>query len=238
MVINDELLKSFITTFYGSGNYEGQYWFVGMEEGGGNSLDQVAWRINTWHELGGTELVDIYKFHIKINHPEYFTNPVKLQRTWMQMARIILASKGLSTSVSDIKDYQRDIIGRKKSETCLLELLPLPSPNTATWQYSEWSSLPYLKNREIYRNYCSPWRCEQNQSHIKTFQPKAVVFMGSGYSKYWQSIIGENVVIHDKGGFGAAKLGKTLFVIAKHPAARGIENNYFENIGWFIRSSQ
>jgi len=133
MVINDELLKSFITTFYGSGNYEGQYWFVGMEEGGGNSLDQVAWRINTWHELGGAELVDIYKFHIKINHPEYFTNPVKLQRTWMQMARIILASKGLSTSVSDIKDYQRDIIGRKKSETCLLELLPLPSPNTATW---------------------------------------------------------------------------------------------------------
>lgn len=238
MRLNDELLQRFITTFYGSGNYEGQYWFVGMEEGGGNSLDQVAKRINTWHELGETELVDIYKFHIKINYPEYFTNPVKLQRTWMQMARIILVSKGLSTSVSDIKDYQRDIIGRSKSETCLLELLPLPSPNTATWHYDEWSSLPYLKNRKIYKNLCSPLRCEHLHSQINIYQPKAVVFMGSSYSKYWQSIMGHDVVVQDKGGFGAAQLGKTLFVIAKHPAARGIENNYFENIGWFIKSSQ
>ena len=33
MNLNDELLQHFMTTFYGSGNYSGDYWFVGMEEG-------------------------------------------------------------------------------------------------------------------------------------------------------------------------------------------------------------
>lgn len=94
MDLNDDLLQHFMTTFYGSGNYAGDYWFVGMEEGGGNDLDQVTARLNAWVELGEAELVDIYQFHIKINYPEYFTDPVKLQRTWMQQARIILASKG------------------------------------------------------------------------------------------------------------------------------------------------
>ena len=51
----------------GSGNYGGDYWFVGMEEGGGNELDQVSARLNTWIELGETKLVNIYNFHIKIS---------------------------------------------------------------------------------------------------------------------------------------------------------------------------
>jgi len=137
MRLSDQVLQKFMTTFYGSGNYEGDCWFVGMEEGGGNSLERVKTRIKAWQDLGETELVDIYDFHILINYPEYFTNPVKLQRTWMQQARIVLASKGLPSTTPDVKIYQRDIIGRKQSETCLHELLPLPSPGLSTWYYDE-----------------------------------------------------------------------------------------------------
>jgi len=156
--LNDQVLQHFITTFYRSGNYEGDYWFVGMEEGGGNSLDKVRTRIKVWQDHGETELVDVYNFHILINYPENFTNPVKLQRTWMQQARIVLASKGLPNSAADVKVYQRDVIGRKNSETCLLELLPLPSPSTSAWHYDQWTNIGFLKNRKVYRDYCLPWR--------------------------------------------------------------------------------
>ena len=93
-----------------------------MEEGGGNELDEVKTRLISWHELGGTELVDIFDFHKRINFPEYFIDPVKLQKTWMQQARVVLASKGMPSSTAEVKLYQRDVIGRKDSETCLLEI--------------------------------------------------------------------------------------------------------------------
>ena len=98
MRLDDKLLQHFITTFYGSGNYYGDYWFIGMEEGGGNDLKAVESRIKTWQNLGEPELVDLYDFHMGINYPHYHTNPVKFQTTWKQQIRIILASKLKSTS--------------------------------------------------------------------------------------------------------------------------------------------
>ena len=137
MKLNDQVLQRFMTTFYGSGNYAGDTWFIGMEEGGGGSLDKVQTRLKAWQELGETELVDIVAFHRLIHYPQYFTDPVKLQRTWMQQARIVLALKGLPSSTADVKVYQRDVIGRKGGETCLLELLPLPSPSSSAWHYGQ-----------------------------------------------------------------------------------------------------
>ena len=136
-------------------------------EGGGNDLDQVRKRLDAWVELGQTELVDIYDFHLEIDYPQYFRNPVRLQRTWMQQARIVLASKGLFFSIEDVRAYQRDVIGRKHGETCLLEILPLPSPSSNVWNYGLWSDLPFLKDRKAYRDYCVPWRAEHIRSRIE-----------------------------------------------------------------------
>ena len=93
MILNDNLLEKFITTFYGSGNFSGDYWFIGMEEGGGSTFERVQKRLDTWQRLGEEELVDLYDFHIGINYPDYFQNPIRLQRTWAQQARIILTSR-------------------------------------------------------------------------------------------------------------------------------------------------
>ena len=162
--LNDTLLQNFMSGFYGSGNLLGDYWFVGMEEGGGNDLDQATKRLNAWVELGRKELVDICEFHLKINFPYYFKDPEKLQKTWMQQARIVLASKGSPSSTDEVRVYQRDVIGRKNGETCLLELFPLPSPSSKSRNYDFWSDLPFLKERKTYRDYCVPWRVE----HIRT----------------------------------------------------------------------
>ncbi|MBN1618387.1 hypothetical protein JW887_03530, partial [Candidatus Dojkabacteria bacterium] len=233
---NDALLEHFIATFYGSGNYSGDYWFVGMEEGGGNTLERVLLRLGAWRELGETELVDIYEFHIRINYPEYFNNPVKLQRTWMQQARIILASQGKPTSVEHVRAYQRDIIGRKSSETCLLELLPLPSPSTRVWNYGQWSNLSYLRNREVYRKYCIPWRCKHIHSRIRVNKPALVVFVGKSYYPYWQQVAGNHVKFREINGFMFGSSEETNLIISKHPATRGVSNAYFEEIGSFCSS--
>lgn len=232
--MNNDLFQLFINTFLGSGNYSGDYWFVGMEEGGGESLEQVTSRINAWHDLGEQGLVDIYDFHIKINYPSFFTDPVKLQHTWVQQARVILSSKGFLPTIPALKAYQRDILGRKDSETCLLELLPLASPSSSVWNYDRWSELPFLKNRNAYLNYCIPWRCAFIQSQIDLFQPKYVIFLGSSYSKYWHEIAGQNVLFQNVNGFQVARSQNTLFFISKHPSARGLKNAYFEAIGSYI----
>ena len=220
-----------MNTFYGSGNYSGDYWFVGMEEGGGNTFDRVVKRLNTWQKLGKEELVDIYDFHLGITYPEYFTDPVKLQRTWMQYARIVLASKGQAADVDHIRTYQRDVLGRKTSETCLLELLPLPSPSTGVWNYNLWSNLAYLGNRKSYLKYCIPWRCKHIHSRIRRHHPMLVVFFGKGYLRFWQQIAGNDVGFRDVDNFLIGKFSGTIFIIAKHPAARGITNTYFKEIG-------
>ena len=235
MSLNDKLLEHFMTTFYGSGNYAGEYWFLGMEEGGGNIFERVVKRLDTWQKLGEPELVDIYDFHIGINYPDYFTDPVKLQRTWMQQARIVLASKGKPTAIENVKAYQRDIIGRRIGETCLLELLPLPSPSTNVWNYNRWSNLLYLRDRKTYREYCIPWRCKHIQTKIRVFKPKLVVFFGKSYYKYWQRIAGKHMKFRDEGGFLVGSSKGTMFIIAKHPAAWGITNGYFEKIGSLVQ---
>jgi len=51
MKLNDNILENFINTFYGSGNYKGDYWFVGMEECGGNYLERVLKRLENWEKL-------------------------------------------------------------------------------------------------------------------------------------------------------------------------------------------
>ena len=43
-MLNDRLLNDFISSFFGYGNYRGDCWFIGMEEGGGGTLDEVSRR--------------------------------------------------------------------------------------------------------------------------------------------------------------------------------------------------
>jgi hypothetical protein len=51
-MIDDILLEEFINNFYGYGNYHGKYWFIGMEEGGGNSIEEINRRLASWNTRG------------------------------------------------------------------------------------------------------------------------------------------------------------------------------------------
>jgi hypothetical protein len=187
-MLDDLMLEKFIHSFFGYGSYKADYWFIGMEEGGGGSLEEVASRLSCWRERGERQLEDVRAYHEALGINQFFHEPVKIQRTWAQLCRIVLASQGLSEDLRAIKAYQKDKLGRQDGETCLMELLPLPSPGTDRWFYKDWSKLGFLSCRDKYKEKVLPFRIRDIKERIEKWRPQSVVFYGTGYRAYWESI--------------------------------------------------
>lgn len=225
------ILEDFMNRFYGYGSYQGDYWLVGMEEGGGNSFADVERRLNTWKERGKRELEDVAEYHIDLGVTSLFCERPKIQSTWGKLIRILLAIKGYSPTVDQIRQYQRDWLGRITGETCLLELLPLPSPSTGHWTYGEHSQLPYLADRATYRRTLLDGRIKHLQQRIKQYRSKVVLFYSFSYCEYWQAVAGVDFLPAEGGAFYVGHNDLTVFVITKHPAATGLSNDYWHGIG-------
>jgi hypothetical protein len=237
-LLNDQLLNNFIHSFYGYGTYSADYWFIGMEEGGGESLDEVNRRISFWQTRGQQELEDVCAYHEELGLNQFFREPVKLQRTWAQLCRIVLASKGEPQDNHAIRAYQKDKLGRPEGATCLMELLPLPSPGTDRWFYADWSKLPFLSSRSSYRDEVLPMRIKNLKERIEKWQPKFVVFYGTGYRDHWEEISETPFLRIAPHGFDLAKKNTTCFLTIQHPAAKGVSNEYFQSAGKLLLPSR
>ncbi len=233
-MLNDDLIDDFIHIFMGYGNFSADYWFIGMEEGGGGSLDEVSRRLAIWEARGCQAIEDVYLYHKALDMIQFFQEPVKLQRTWSQLCRVVLSSQGRVDDVQAVKQYQKNHLGRTADSTCLLEMLPLSSPGTNRWFYSQWSHLDFLKSRRTYEEKVIPQRIIYLEKCIKKHHPKFTLFYGSGYSEFWRKIAGTPFQM-DPCGFSWADDGKTCFIIMKHPVAKGVTNQYFHDIGAFLK---
>jgi hypothetical protein len=237
IVLDDPLLSDFIRRFYGYGDYEGRTWLVGMEEGGGGSCEEIGARLQAWDQRGRRELEDVAAYHTAFGAPQLFSEKPTYQRTWHKLIRILLATEGVApVTKSDVYAYQRFRLGRPDSDHCLLELLPLPSPSTAHWLYRDCSALPYLSERERYRTTVAPFRISHLQHQIGSYRPAAVVFYSFGYRREWEKVAG--VPLRDNTDLGCAvgRSDDTIYVITRHPAAKGVTSAYFDNIGRALRS--
>ncbi|MEA5551557.1 hypothetical protein VB713_11290 [Anabaena cylindrica UHCC 0172] len=231
--LNAEFLEKRIETFYGYGNYKGNYWFIGMEEAGDGSFKDTDERINLWVERGQEEIEDVAEYHIAMGCWDK-----KIQPTWKGLIRIVLSAKGKENiTPDDVREYQFNELGRKDKETCLLELLPLPSPSINHWLYSEHSDLtklPFLSDRDTYKKHCIEKRIDNISQRIKAYQPKAVILYGMGYEYYWRQIADVEFTKIDyskKEYFFIGRNNQTVFIIAKHSVAFGTTNDYFHYIG-------
>lgn len=242
-VFNDELLEAFIRNFYGYGNFEGDYWFVGLEQGGGNSFEEVEKRLDGWHKNGRRALEDAAKYHQAIGLGDFF-HPKKprLQSTWARLIRTIYGFKGHdSTDISakKVKTYQRDKFLRLNSSSCSIELLPLPSPSMNDWLYANHSALPHLKTRSIYRDKFARDRADTMQEKIAAYKPRFVMFYGlhPEYITWWKYIADvpfETIDITPKFTADFARDANTTYVISRHPVAFGVTNTYWHTLGQII----
>jgi hypothetical protein len=235
-LFDDQLLSQFVQNFCGYGNYSGQFWFIGMEEGGGNSFSEINTRLTTWANRGKSELDDLAEYHNDIGVMDWFNDKPKLQPTWNKLIRILLSSSGKLPTTEQVREYQKTLLGRLFGDTCLLELLPLPSPSIGQWLYAQYSQLPYLKDRATYRQECIESRIEHLQGRINQYQPKVVIFYSLSYQEYWKKITRVDFCQNsDKIYFGRNE--STLFVMTKHPAAQGVTSEYFHQVGQLIATN-
>lgn len=231
---NDKQLHEFAQTFYGYGNYHSDYWFVGMEEGGGDSFQDVATRLDAWCKRGEHELEDMVEYHAAIGVKCFFDKHPKLQSTWSKLIRIVLSIKGQKAKTPQVREYQRQLLGRSNGETCLIELLPLPSPATNKWLYAQHSQLPHLASREAYSQHYLPLRTAHLKQRIHEYKPKGVVFYSFSYRRHWQEIADVPLSLVASNNVYVGHNGESIFIVTKHPVAHGVTNDYFHKVGQII----
>ena len=78
-MLDNNLLTDFAYNFFGYGNLSAPIWFVGMEEGGGNTKPEIAARLDQWVAHNRAPVVDIQSFgqHPDLtDHARWFTGAV------------------------------------------------------------------------------------------------------------------------------------------------------------------
>lgn len=193
-MLNHEKLETYINNFYGFGNWNSDFWFIGMEEGGGNKESEVKKRLDSWHS-SSTDLIDNKTHHERIGITKFFDRGI-LQSTWAKLIRLKLSIEGElsgndNTDRKKIRNVQKHSWGQLKSDNALLDLFPLPSPGIGKWRYKteQWTDIDYLQNREKYRDTLKEMRTQYIREKINSHQPKVVVFYSATYIPYWNEII-------------------------------------------------
>ena len=232
---DDRLLAAFMGNFYGYGNYQGPYWFIGMEEGGGDSFAEVSKRLAIWDQRGRGELEDVVDYHLALGIDYPFVDHPKLQPTWAKLIRVLLSMEGQPPTKDEVRRFQQSSWARSSGNVCLMELLPLPSPSTSHWLYGQHSKLPALADRASYREHWSPLRVQALRQRIAAYKPRVVVFYGFSYSEYWRAIAGGELQPALAGDLLVRRDAEQLYGVMKHPAATGVTSEYFHEAGLFLR---
>lgn len=228
--MNQKILYEYIYNFFGYGSLKNPLWFIGMEEGvGEESLDD---RLQAWETLGKTSTVDIRQFHRLISEQRWFDGKLfqqpQIQKTWKGPTLASLAFNDLPIGKEAVRSYQINKLAT--NDLALLELMPLPHKNLASWDHYH-----IFRDKATYRVTVAPKRISWLKSKIKENSPKAVIMYGTTppYPDYWLEITEGSLTPREDWAY--KKTERTLYIVCKHPVARGITDSYFISIGEFIR---
>ena len=141
-MIDDATLVEYADTFRTYGNRSGRHWFLGLEEGGAEGAADIERRLEGWVEAGrpgiealsdgtGTDAAA----HFDASRP----GGAKPHPTWAAQIRVQLGIEGAPDTAAEIARRQAFEHGTADGDTCLLELLPLPSPSPSRWLYGRLS---------------------------------------------------------------------------------------------------
>lgn len=242
-----EKLEAYINNFYGFGNWNSGFWFIGMEEGGGKEEPEVKKRLGSWYNYS-TDLIDNKAHHQRIGITKFFDQGT-LQTTWAKLIRLKMSIEGkISGNLNDdrenIRLVQKKSWGQKDSDNALLDLFPLPSPGIGDWLYGtkQCTDIEYLRERKTYRDTLKEIRIQYIRDKINTHLPKVVVFYSTSYILYWNEIIqGDfrsekqaNAFVQNKNVMRWLFKNGTCFVLMPQPSAARA-NSFWNDAGNEIR---
>ncbi len=239
------MIELFCQNFFGYGNPKAPVWFIGMEEGGGNTIHEVNNRIEAWDNRGQKAFEDVVDYHVEFGLDECFqpTRP-KIQTTWGKLIRAFLVyQNGEDPDLELVRETQRNSWARGDGNQCLTELLPLPSPNVGNWLYGNHfngaDDPPWLANREIYAANMLQVRIPALHSLISRNCPRHVVFYGRSYQKHWHEVAGAptwKTANFREQELSWAQDGATNFYSMVH-STRGT-NALFHALGYLMRERE
>lgn len=229
-------IDAFAAGFFGYGDLKAPLWFIGMEEGGGNSAGEVARKIRAWEQRGRMSVEDVAEYHDALLKDGF--KSLSRQNTWSALSRVQLAYESTTTSGTAVRNHWREKLGRWGSATCILELNPLPSPSITTWKYKDFpecAEMAFLANRVAYNARYRANRIASIKDMLQRSSPQAVVFYGKKYEEFWGQIAG--VTFEPNQLHSRAVKGGTTSVSMHHPNARvrGKTNEYLTNLGSMLR---
>lgn len=196
MLIREEALKHWIEHFYGYGSWQAKCWFVAYEEGGGDTPEEVADKLNYFHHVHTSDkdkqLCDIRDLYRQVNfrmdgpRSDLFSNlfdyrfgPYAVQHgAWKNLIAFVHGYQNLS--LPDLLTYQKNSLASPSLEReALLRFYPLPAHNHA-WYYSwlELPQLPFLKSRAAYQEHVYPGRIQYILENMDKYHPDVVVMYG------------------------------------------------------------
>lgn len=235
-----DALQAYMASFAGYGDLRAPLWFVGMEEGGGRDVDELVRRVDTWVARGRRRLEDLAGYHRAIGMPRHFEAPYPLQRTWGPLARVLQASQSASTDLSALRQVQATQLGAHGGGAVLLELLPLPAPNTNTWPYAALAKdVPALLDRATYRTTYQPARLAMLRALIQEGCPRAVICYGLGYLESWTALAGaplRPITVAERACYVGEVTGSMLLAVP-HPVAHGGTARFWDAVGSAVAAS-
>jgi len=195
MLIEEDALKHWIDNFYGYGSWQGRFWFIAYEEGGGELPEEVAEKLNYFQKVHATPvaLCDIREVYKQVTFRddgpkanlyntlyEYRFERHAIQNSiWKNLISFVHGFSHLE--LPDLLAYQKQRFASPsaRNET-LIPLYPLPSSHNHAWYYS-WLDLPrfpFLKSRPLYEEHVFPNRIHTILSNIRTYKPELVLMYG------------------------------------------------------------
>lgn len=197
MFIDGKRLKHWIDNFYGYGSWQAPVWFVAYEEGGGDTPEEVASKINYFSEVHSDAseplLCDIRKLYSNVafhedgrkadlyaNLYEYrFGKDATHNNIWKNLTTFQHAYLG--ENIPDLLDYQKHAFASSAvQKEALIRLYPLPSPHNHAWYYSwlDMPDIPYLKSRVLYEQHVYERRIHSILQKIAEYKPSLVLMYG------------------------------------------------------------
>jgi hypothetical protein len=236
-----ELIVDFMHGFYGYGKLAGRYWLIGLEEGCGPDWEtDIAPRFVQWNARGRRKIEDVRDYHAAIGITRHWVAPVKVQRTWRRLIETVWAANhGAAPSKEDIQDYQMKRLGMAEDETCIMELLPLPSRNVGQFPYIHLANeeYPFFGTRELYREHIMDTRIAYIRRLIAEKKEGHVILYGYTRRDAWDSLIAPAQWEQMHEYIERCQINKVYVWLVPHPTAWRIPGDLFITLGKMIRST-
>jgi hypothetical protein len=166
------------------------------------------------------------------DHMAWFKEGAPTQATYRKLIYLLLYFQTHKVpTLEDIREYQINHFGRKKSNHAVLELMPLParSLNAKDWVYAS-SGIEGLASRREYLKKYKPERIKRLRELIQKHKPKLVIFYSMGYLTDWKDAVEPSFKKVIDGKLYIAKDDSTLYAIVPHSVAQKMSNADWRHI--------